>query len=308
MNRSFGRAKSMSHHGFTLIELLVVIAIIAILAAILFPVFAQAKLAAKKAAGLAQMKQMSSAVIMYAGDYDDGIPTWDWYQAIYPAGAYRDGIWASAGSPQTNKRMWDALILPYVKSDNFDKAAAVADAEWGGIFKSPGIEYSPKGGRSIGINQLIVWDFNKDNLNAPDTNPNAVNSGGYYWLNLGQVEKPAETMFTGDTGTGGRYEPIYFQNGFQETFGFLALPANGKPAWSRPWRYGKDSANYSWLDGHARSMKGDKLWPNPNKTTSATSWTTAQRLQLTCAAAKYQAATAGDRELLAAIAGPTCNP
>jgi prepilin-type N-terminal cleavage/methylation domain-containing protein len=57
--------------AFTLIELLVVIAIIAILAAILFPVFAQAKVAAKGAASLSNMKQNITAWIMYAGDYDD---------------------------------------------------------------------------------------------------------------------------------------------------------------------------------------------------------------------------------------------
>ena len=57
--------------AFTLIELLVVIAIIAILAAILFPVFANAKVAAKQTRSLAQMRQLSAAVMMYAGDYDD---------------------------------------------------------------------------------------------------------------------------------------------------------------------------------------------------------------------------------------------
>jgi prepilin-type N-terminal cleavage/methylation domain-containing protein/prepilin-type processing-associated H-X9-DG protein len=57
--------------AFTLIELLVVIAIIAILAAILFPVFAQAKEAAKKTTCLSQVKQANLAVIMYMGDNDD---------------------------------------------------------------------------------------------------------------------------------------------------------------------------------------------------------------------------------------------
>ncbi len=62
-------------HGFTLIELLVVIAIIAILAAILFPVFAQAKEAAKKTADLSNMKQLGLALQMYANDFDDVYPT-----------------------------------------------------------------------------------------------------------------------------------------------------------------------------------------------------------------------------------------
>lgn len=59
--------------AFTLIELLVVIAIIAILAAILFPVFTQAKLSAKKTAALAQMKQLSLAVFMYGSDNEDNM-------------------------------------------------------------------------------------------------------------------------------------------------------------------------------------------------------------------------------------------
>lgn len=57
--------------AFTLIELLVVIAIIAILAAILFPVFAQAKVAAKKAAMISNAKQIGLAQLMYGSDYDD---------------------------------------------------------------------------------------------------------------------------------------------------------------------------------------------------------------------------------------------
>ncbi|HVL39242.1 MAG TPA: prepilin-type N-terminal cleavage/methylation domain-containing protein [Fimbriimonadaceae bacterium] len=61
----------MKRRGFTLIELLVVIAIIAILAAILFPVFAQAKAAAKKTSALSNVKQLGMANMMYLGDNDD---------------------------------------------------------------------------------------------------------------------------------------------------------------------------------------------------------------------------------------------
>jgi prepilin-type N-terminal cleavage/methylation domain-containing protein len=70
------RSLTSSKSAFTLIELLVVIAIIAILAAILFPVFAQAKLAAKKAAAISQTKQAGTGMVLYTSDSDD----------LYPAG------------------------------------------------------------------------------------------------------------------------------------------------------------------------------------------------------------------------------
>ncbi|NSW80601.1 MAG: DUF1559 domain-containing protein [Chthonomonadetes bacterium] len=64
----------MRHKGFTLIELLVVIAIIAILAAILFPVFAQARSKARQAACISHSKQIGLAIMMYAEDYDETYP------------------------------------------------------------------------------------------------------------------------------------------------------------------------------------------------------------------------------------------
>jgi prepilin-type N-terminal cleavage/methylation domain-containing protein/prepilin-type processing-associated H-X9-DG protein len=68
---------SRNRPGFTLIELLVVIAIIAILAAILFPVFAQARAKARAASCLANMRQIGSALAMYAQDYDETLPYQD---------------------------------------------------------------------------------------------------------------------------------------------------------------------------------------------------------------------------------------
>ena len=77
----------MNHRrAFTLIELLVVIAIIAILAAILFPVFAQAKAAAKKSVALSNVKQLATANMLYMTDYDDVVNRkwWDMHVDLMP--------------------------------------------------------------------------------------------------------------------------------------------------------------------------------------------------------------------------------
>jgi len=71
----------MTRKAFTLIELLVVIAIIAILAAILFPVFAQAKDAAKKTQSISNMKQIGTSTLLYSGDYDDTYPISAYFSA-----------------------------------------------------------------------------------------------------------------------------------------------------------------------------------------------------------------------------------
>ena len=91
--------------AFTLIELLVVIAIIAILAAILFPVFAQAKDAAKKTACLSNTKQIGLGLFLYMGDNDDA----------YPGG----GQWIPSptnSNPGDPRIPFDLQILPYIKS------------------------------------------------------------------------------------------------------------------------------------------------------------------------------------------------
>lgn len=75
VSRARSRARGR-RSGFTLIELLVVIAIIAILAAILFPVFAQAREAARKAQCLSNLKQIGTGISMYAQDYDEVMPSW----------------------------------------------------------------------------------------------------------------------------------------------------------------------------------------------------------------------------------------
>lgn len=87
----------MKRNAFTLIELLVVIAIIAILAAILFPVFAQAKSAAKKTQSVSNLKQTATAFMIYSTDYDDHMPSAYSHrsQTAYGGGPY--GVWYGYG-------------------------------------------------------------------------------------------------------------------------------------------------------------------------------------------------------------------
>src|SRR5579871_5026644 len=98
--------------GFTLIELLVVIAIIAILAAILFPVFAQARAKARQTACLSNLKQLNLGIQMYIQDYDESFPYWTWGQS-YSGGAA--GAWG-AGTPNHYESIWIDAIYPYVKN------------------------------------------------------------------------------------------------------------------------------------------------------------------------------------------------
>ena len=96
--------------GFTLIELLVVIAIIAILAAILFPVFAQARSKARQISGLSNIKQVALGIMMYSQDYDEKWPRAGWEcSGIDPTGPA--GVRPPCGG--TN---WQNATYPYVKN------------------------------------------------------------------------------------------------------------------------------------------------------------------------------------------------
>ncbi len=116
---------SRRRSAFTLIELLVVIAIIAILAAILFPVFAQAKEAAKKASVLSNTKQAGTGILIYTNDNDDSFPLFtlidaDGHQASgppnYEFAAIPAGWGANAANAQRDSTFFINSIFPYTKS------------------------------------------------------------------------------------------------------------------------------------------------------------------------------------------------
>src|SRR2546430_2013354 len=103
--------------GFTLIELLVVIAIIAILAAILFPVFAQAKEAAKKTADLSNTKQIALATLMYMGDVDDMYPMLRNGMSDWACTRFHGGI-----VPCQHTNSFHFVINPYTKNKAISKS------------------------------------------------------------------------------------------------------------------------------------------------------------------------------------------
>lgn len=131
--------KPQVRQGFTLIELLVVIAIIAILAAILFPVFAQAKMAAKKSQALSNTRQMAQGMVMYAGDVDDLLPlmhpinttTGTYLHSFWSSPSYRlhsvpAGWGTNAAYRDADALAWHNSIFPYTKNyDIYTQPAAI---------------------------------------------------------------------------------------------------------------------------------------------------------------------------------------
>ncbi len=124
----------MKTRAFTLIELLVVIAIIAILAAILFPVFARTKEAAKKTKSIAQMRQLAASVMMYAGDFDDHFP---------PATL-------RSASPTILPVIWTQIVLPYLKNRDLLIAA--------GSDGGPAMDWNSRRAQSVGYSDATGVD------------------------------------------------------------------------------------------------------------------------------------------------------
>ena len=237
------RKRPTEPKGFTLIELLVVIALIAILASILFPVFAQAKAAAKKTSCLSNTKQLGLAWPMYANDYDDGMCL---------AGYSDGGGWS--GPPPTFYASWrgyyslttgqfDAtkgLLYPYTKNGQIftDPGAGspnwqmLADTQGGGFLILPMLSYQ-KADIHYGINDQI--------------------QGAYPNANYSQVSLPAETILLADSGT------IDYSTGGLDEWDLAAGCPFGQPAeltYCNPTTVGRHAgqANVAWLDGHSKSQ------------------------------------------------------
>src|SRR5579871_5556649 len=132
----------LKQKAFTLIELLVVIAIIAILAAILFPVFAQAREKARQTTCLSNLKQIGLGTMMYVQDYDE---------------TYFSG-WGSGGGPEPGLIIWRVAILPYVKmggrvpqntGDVYDPTIPTVP-----LFQCPDTSYMAKTSYGYNLNEM----------------------------------------------------------------------------------------------------------------------------------------------------------
>lgn len=152
--------------GFTLIELLVVIAIIAILAAILFPVFAQARERARQVVCISNAHQLALANYMYA---------MNWSDTFLPSTNY-------AVPTSDPARIWTALIQPYVRNEQ----VFLCPSAVGGGYAA---NWSLRGIAPIGYNTRAGYD--PDGIEAPTTT-----------ASLAAMDEPARTVLMADTACG----------------------------------------------------------------------------------------------------------
>ncbi|MER3496793.1 MAG: hypothetical protein C4320_08540 [Armatimonadota bacterium] len=232
--------------AFTLIELLVVIAIIAILAAILFPVFAQAKAAAKKTADLSNVKQQATASLIYSGDADDVMVANG--EGMLPPGA---GPWAS-GTPYTGQQNFYGTNFGAGVNAPLGFMDPNAVQNWGrGLFPY------------IKSMDMLVSPTSNDDIRAGFTPVKTGGGGRTSYVMNGCVSnksqtamsKPADTIVTQVRATTVREAIVvprmnYFQDG--------TTKANDADLFWVGFNFAK-GGNYAFADGHAKYMKRNQV-------------------------------------------------
>ncbi|MBS1723817.1 MAG: prepilin-type N-terminal cleavage/methylation domain-containing protein [Armatimonadetes bacterium] len=236
----------MKKRAFTLIELLVVIAIIAILAAILFPVFAKAKEAAKQTQCLSNAKQMGTGLYIYLTDSDDTLPMAN-YNAKYVGPPYTIFSWQKgAGVAGLN---WADILMPYVKNVQ--------------VFKCPGdstgLNHDPQPNGPTVPGEILSYALNyyffKLDHFVDDGNGNGGQTmfrGGLTGGNMGEITTPASKIFITESGSNSSYELINPNR---------ALTPSGQPILNRH----NDGSVYVYADTHAHYHKMPNWWANYTK-------------------------------------------
>jgi prepilin-type N-terminal cleavage/methylation domain-containing protein len=169
--------------AFTLIELLVVIAIIAILAAILFPVFAQAKAAAKITSSLSGLKQIALGLNMYAGDFDDtAVPNYGWVENP-----------AVDNNVYHYNNTWVGRTFPYVKNQSiyFDKTVSEI-SDYNRRYLDPYYPYEPY---TYTWAWITSFSINVDGYTQQGSGANACSPAvGFAMRSLTSFEDPAQRL------------------------------------------------------------------------------------------------------------------
>jgi prepilin-type N-terminal cleavage/methylation domain-containing protein len=247
--------------AFTLIELLVVIAIIAILAAILFPVFAQAKAAAKATASLSNVKQQGLGLLMYGGDSDDNFPL------IWSDDPEGVGNWTWQGKAQPYVKNWDLFVDPRLSPPSGPQAYWQRLQYWGalpkyeGIKNDGGVYKSPWLGGHSNVQSKGLMGAGAPGYGIQYGNPS---------LSQTQIENISEYVMIAESGNWDMLVGVY---GSTSPFGFCA----GAPTWGASWSVpGKSGWNFA--GPHARKNPvGDRsgfsagcAYPNGGTTYVAT--------------------------------------
>lgn len=220
--------------GFTLIELLVVIAIIAILAAILFPVFAQAREKARTTSCLSNTKQIGLAIMMYAQDYDEMYFAQNWPGGC-PASETGYFDWLPGQTPQH----FATMLYPYVKNGGiFDcpsyqgttYTASLALWECGDPLKRKIVPYTEYGVNEIVLGQPVSMASISGPANIGLVIDNSyIFSGPYVCLNIDGENKAY--WVEGRTGWGG--DISWWSGKPRHTGGSNFVYADGHSKWAK---------------------------------------------------------------------------
>ena len=250
------------HSGFTLIELLVVIAIIAILAAILFPVFAQARTKARQASDMSNLKQLALGWLMYSQDYDE---------KYIPRGVFVGAANCGEGAAR-EWGFWHVGVMPYVKNQGIflsPQFKADATAPWGDdwLCMRAHPTLSPDGNiyGSYTANYMETWSWGAGT---------SWNDGGQHQgLRYEAVDMPSQAAVQDVAGTilltNGLYPEIgwepftdyaRFYQDPNSTLTYIGPKFDARtPAEGGPFN---ERLNVAWMDGHVSTMRWGSLKPH----------------------------------------------